>query len=409
MTLPAHNVTYTRRSQHLDSFRRYLTDSPTPERFAAILRSTDGGDVAAAIELQEEMEAKDAHLQGVANTRRLALTALPWDVIPDPNAKDQAAAELAAEFVSETLRKVQGWEAGLDHLATAIGPGVAAMELIWNRGKLVEVIPVPGDRLEGDVIDGSGVFMLTDDHLTEGIRISGHKFVLFTPSVRGGFHPLRVTITRAQAYLWIIKHYTIADWAAFNETYGQPVRMAKFKQAATEEEQTTVRNMLENMGSDLWGMFTDQVDVEFLETARNAQPYGDMVEWIERKQSILFLGQTLTTEPNQIGSLALGAVHDSVRAALTLSDIKNEAIAIQKQVFRWVVRFQFPGRDMPLPLFHRQPAESRNLDADRVELEKLRYLREAGLPVDPEVVYERLGVPPPKTRESSQQRSLETV
>ena len=405
MPLPSHNTRFTKRSTYLDSYRRYLTDSPTPSRIASIIRSTDTGDVAAAIELNEEMEAKDAHLQGVANTRRLALTALPWDVIPDADAKDQPAAEAAAEFVSETLRKVNGWNEGLDHLAAAIGPGISVLELVWNRGKLIEVVPVPGDRLVGDIADGSGVYVTTDEHPYDGIKAGGSKFVVFTPTVRGGFHPLRVTITRAQAYLWVIKHFAVADWSGFAETYGQPVRMANVKAAATPEEQEVVKDMLQNMGSDLWGMFTDNVDVKFLEAARNSEPFSGMVEWIEKKQAILYLGQTLTTEPGNIGSLALGQVHDSVRAALTLSDIGHEAQMVRWQVFRWLVRFQWPGRDIPLPLFHRQPAEARNIDMDRIDLEKLRFLKESGLGVDPEVVYERLGIPQPKEKPQSSQAS----
>lgn len=398
MPLPSLHSKFIRHSSTLDTWRRYLTDSPTPERIAATLRATDTGDIAAAIELNEEMESKDAHLQGVANTRRLALTALPWDIVPDADAEDQAGAEEAATYVRERLRTVGGWEDGLVHLSTAIGPGMAVLELVWNRGELVEVVAVPGHRLIGELFDGSGVTIETDEQRIDGVQARNPKFVVFMPSSRAGF-PLRVTITRAQSYLWIIKHFSIADWSSFLEVFGTPFRSATMKPGAAPGEQDTVAEMLKNMGSDTWGVFSENVDVKFLEANRGVQPYEGMVDWIERKQSILYLGQTLTTEQGTVGSLALGQVHDSVRAALTLNDIKLETTAVKDQILKWMVRFRFPDRELPVPIFRRNPVEQRNIEADRLEMDKLKFMAERGLPVDSEVVYERLNIPQPK-RES---------
>lgn len=386
---------HVRHSTLIDDSRRYLTDAPTAEKVAQWWKAVDQGDIAMAVEVNEEMEAKDAWLQAMANKRRLSLTALSWRVEPNEHAADQELAQEAADFVQETYRKVHRWKDGLKHLATAIGPGIAVLELVWNRGRLVEVWPVPGSRLEGSVYGDEGVFVITDDELVQGIPAVEPKFVVYQPQARAGF-PLAVTITRAQATLWLLKHFAIADWSAFSETFGQPTRLANVADNVQGTALIKVEDMLKNMGSDTWGVFPEGVTVAMLEAARGSNPYETMIDWIEKKQAVLYLGQTLTTEPGAVGSLALGRVHESVQAALTVSDIANEADVIDDQISRWLVRFRWPGQDVPVPHWVREVEQPVNLDADRLVLDKLRLMAERNLPVDPDWIYNALGIAQPK-------------
>ncbi|MBK8268028.1 MAG: DUF935 family protein [Planctomycetes bacterium] len=64
-----------------DLFRDYPADGLTPQRLISIFREADAGSLSAQMELYEQMEEKDAHLYSVANTRRLAVTGLPWEVV----------------------------------------------------------------------------------------------------------------------------------------------------------------------------------------------------------------------------------------------------------------------------------------------------------------------------------------
>lgn len=386
---------HVRHSVLLDSHRRYLTDAPTAEKVAQWWKSVDEGDIALAVEVNEEMEAKDLHLQSVATKRRLGLTALKWRVEPNEHAADQSMAEEAADFVQETFRKVHRWKDGLTHLVTAIGPGIAVLELVWNRGRLVEVWPVPANRLEGSVFGDEGVFVITDDDLLQGVPAKQPKFVVYQPQARAGF-PLAVTITRAQATLWLLKHFAIADWSAFSETFGQPTRLANVADNVQGAALTKVEDMLKNMGTDTWGVFPEGVTIAMLEAARTSNPFETMIEWIERKQSVGYLGQTLTSEPGVVGALALGRVHESVQAALTVSDIENEADVIDDQISRWVVRMRWPGQDVPVPHWVREVEQPVNLDNDRLTLEKLKYMDERGLRVDDDWIYSALGIAQPK-------------
>ena len=384
-----------RHSQTLDTTRRYITDAPTPEGFAQWMQSIDDGDLAAAIEMAEEMEAKDAHLQGVVNARRQAITSLPWDIVPDPDAQDQEAAGIAADYVRHQLSRLSSWSETLEHLATAIGPGLAVTELVWAYGRLTKTVDVPGHRLIANNTTNQGVYVLTDEEQMQGVEAIGPKWLVYTPQTRAGF-PLRVTMMRAQAWLWLIKHFAKADWTGFAEVFGQPVRTAQHPKDMPDSQKTALADMMRDMGSDGWAMFPEGVTLEFKEVARSNQPFEAMIDWVERKQAILYLGQTLTTEPGAVGSLALGQVHDNVRASLTLSDLTKERGILREHVFRPMLRFRWPGVAVPVPVFQRQVTEARDLDSERLDLEKFRYLQERGLAVDDEVIYDRLGVPPPK-------------
>ena len=389
-----------RRSQYLDNNWRYLTDLPSVEKFAGYLKSADDGDIGAMVELNDEMEAKDAHLQAMASRRREALTALDWEIVPDEKTPDKNTAKAAADFVQEEFDRVRGWPGSLEHLAFAIGPGISAVELVWNRGRLVETVDVPGHRLQGSFYGHAGVYLATDDSL-DGVLMMSPKFVIHTPDSRAGY-PLRVTITRAQAVLWVFKHFALTDWGAFNEIFGQPVRLGKYEDGTQDSVKTEVRTMMENMGTDLWAVLPKSVEVQFLEAARATQPYSAMIDWLESRQTILYLGQTLTTEQGSIGSLALGKVHENVRASITLSDIQKEARTIENQVIRPMIRFRWPNQPVPMPHFKRKIIEARNLDADRLEMDRIRLARELGLIIDEDVLYDRLGLPQPKQQQPEQ-------
>jgi len=377
----------------LDSYRRYLTDGTTPSKLATLLSSIDQGDVAAACELQEEIEAKDAHIQSVAARRREALTALDWTIQPEIDSEDASADEVAT-YCEKQLRKLPMWATTLEHLATAIGPGIAVTELLWRAGELIETVDVPGDRLTCDPAVSNRVRVTTGEDLVEGVMTYSPGFIVHTPTSRAGY-PLRVTLVRATAFLWIAKHFAMSDWTAFCEIFGQPVRLGYYDEGVSPEARSTMEDMLKNMGSDCWGLFPRGTEVELLEAARGTEPFSTLVEKIDAKLSILYLGQTLTTEAGPIGTQALGRVHENVSKSINVSDAKTEARTIRNQVLAPMVQLHWPGQRKPVPYFHREVVSEINLEERRLRLEELRFAKELGMRMDPAWLFEELDIPQP--------------
>lgn len=381
-----------RRSESLDTTRRYITDRPTPSGLASMLKAVDQGDIAALAEIAEEIEGKDPIIQGLARTRREAVTALEWSV--EPRTDEEVDIE-TAEALQADLDAIDQWDETLEHLATAIGAGVAVSELIWNRGVLVETNDVPGHRLASDTLTSADLVVLTDDEMVNGIPVDEGKFITFTPNSRAGF-PVRVTLTRATIWTWIIKHHATADWTAFSEVFGMPIRTAHYEEDAPDKVKTELKTMLENMGPDLWAMFPKGVEFEMKEAARGVQPFEALIEMCNKSLAILWLGQTLTTDVGDRGSFAAAQVHDNIRASIMLGDVKNERRLIEQQVLRPMVRLRWPGAGRATPKWTRRIIEAKNLDADRLVMEQIRLAREAGLPIDNDDLYEMLRVPIPK-------------
>lgn len=385
----------TRFSKSKDTFRRYLTDNPSPLNFASILRSVDHGDLAALLELNEEMEAKDARIQAVVTTRRRALTALDWTIEPDENG-EQGLARMAADYVGGLLREMPTWPTTLEHLATAIGPNIAVTELIWKRAELYATVDVPGHRLTGNPFVGQGVFVETDDEPL-GVEVKPGKFVLYHPNERAGF-PMRVTMTHAVVLPFLIKHFSVADWAAFSELFGTPWRWVQSEDGIPPDDLETVKDMIANLGTDTAASLPAGVELKTLEVSGRGEVFKELGEWADATISILYLGQTLTTEVGDKGSFAAAKVHDNVRADLLLADIKHEARMVREQIIRPICLLKFPAlTSVPCPHFKRKLFERRDTDSERMDLDQINAAQALRLPLDVDEVYDRLGFTKPES------------
>lgn len=375
----------------VDEYRRYVTDSPTPERMATWLRSVDDGDIAALCEMTDEMIAKDAHLTGVAETRRGAVTALDWDIEMNPDDPDPGIAEAKADYCRAKLFELTNFDEALDHLAEGIGPNVAVLELLWDRAELTGIVTVPGHRLTGDPMgQRPGVFVETET--SQGVPTSPGKWIVHHPNPAGGF-PLRRTLTHATVFPWLMIHFTRVDWMAFSELYGHPLRIAKWTDDVPDDDRTAVETMLREMGSDVAGSFPENVNIEFLQASGTGEIFANQAEYAERKMSIAWLGQTLTTDVGKTGSgaFALGKVHNNIRQDLLSKDLKAEKRTIEQQLLAPMVGLRFPDSPSPPPLWRRVIEEARDLDQERIGMEKLDRATSLGLTVKTDEVYETLG------------------
>jgi len=384
----------TRYSRMLDAYRRKVTDDPTPAKMAALLTAVDSGDIAALCQLQEEIEAKDGRIQAVAATRRMALTALEWEIEPD---NDMPVAKYAADYIDYVLRRLASWPTTLEHMATAIGPNVAVFEMVFDRmANLVATIDVPGHRLRGHPYNDRGVYIEIDEELF-GVHAWPGKFVVYHPNECAGF-PFRKTLTHASVVPFLMKHFSRADWMAFSELYGVPWRWTEEDPAASvgDDDRATALELIENMSSDAAANLPAGIQLKVLELGnRSGDTFQNQMEWADTTLAILYLGQSLTTDIGDRGSFAAAKVHDNVRADLLISDIAKELRAIREQVFRPMLDYKFPEMKVPVPHFKRKLVSKRDVDSERLDLDQIRTAKELGLPLRTDEVYERLGFSKP--------------
>ncbi len=377
-----------------DTWRDYPSSNLTPSRLFAILREADAGHPAAAMQLYEEMEEKDPHLYAVANTRRLALTGLDWTITPDPRAENRDLAMATANHARNILSRTSGFDDTLQHLALATGRNIAIAELVWtqkgDRLVLSETVPVDFTRIVFDDTDQPRI--LTDDARFDGIDLAPNKFILHTPHCTTG-HATRGGLLRVTAMAYLAKNLALKDWMIFAETFGMPVRIARYEPSATPEEKREMLHMLESLGANAAGIFSRAVDLQIVEANRGnaGPPYERLLDFLNREISKAWLGQTLTTDTTGAkGSLSATTVHEQVRQDILTDDIRKEANTIKRDILTPLILFRF-GPDAPVPNFTRKVNRARTAQplADLIAT----AVNELGAQIPADWAHDQLGLP----------------
>jgi len=388
-----------------DSVRDYPSAGLTPSRLLAILKDADDGWLSAPMQLFEEMEEKDAHLYAVANTRRLALTGLGWQVISAADVVegiDRGPADEAAAYCREVLFSLDSLDDALQHLSLAIGRNIALAEIIWDvaGGELrpVDLVPVDFTRIVFDEMDNPKI--LTQDEPRDGIKLPPNKFIVHTPHSVSG-HPQRGGLLRVTAMVYLAKNLALKDWMIFAEVFGMPVRIARYEPSATAEEKRELLTMLESLGSNAAGIFSRAIELQVIEAGRGSPgpPYRQLVDFLNREMSKAWLGQTLTTETSgQGGSFAASRVHDIVRQDVLADDIRKECQTIRRGLLGPLARLRF-GPDVPVPYFRRKLKQS----GDTSQLAEVldAAVNRLGISVPLGWAHEALGVPRAQANEAT--------
>jgi len=345
-----------------DRWRDYPADGLTPSQLVSILRAADDGAVGEAMALFEQMEEKDPHLYSVANTRRLALTGLRWQVVSAAEVReglDQVAADEAAACCREALGEIDRFEEVLQHLSLAMGRNIALAENVWEaRGdelRLLDIVPVAFERLAFDAMGSPRV--LTKEEPYDGIELPANKFVVHTPQTVMG-HPMRGGLLRVSALAYLGKHLAMKDWMVFAEIFGMPVRIARYEPSATPEEKRELLSMLQSLGADAAGIFSQAVELQLLEAGQGKAPppYENICNFFNRELSKAWLGSTLTAESavQRTAPFSRGPeVHNEVRLDLRQDDIVKEGRTIRRDVLGPITRMRL-GPAAPVPFFQRR-------------------------------------------------------
>lgn len=368
--------------QELDQPER-ISDDLTFVRLATLLRDGDKGDIATLVQLWQEMNAKDARLRGVVQTRINALTGLEWEIVGD---------DAAAIYVREVIEGMKSFTDALRTLAKGIPVNIAALELIWSGVRLVRLKGVPHSRFIVDWTKSPDLRLMahTGD---EGFIPPANKFVIHVPD-RSSINPWADTIAVSQAKLWLAKNLVWADWAHFAELFGQPIRIGSYSDGEDEGEKTRLLNAMRDLGNEAYAIKHVNSLIEFIEVGnRQLQPFADMIEYIERNQAVGLLGGNLTTDTTGgTGTFAAASVQNLIRRDLLLEDVKAERHSIETGIFAPMVALRFPGQAVKVPEFVRDIPEAVDV---AVNVQALNSAGLIGLKVTNGEAYRMLGITPP--------------
>ena len=364
----------------------------TPQRLAALLRSTAEGSQRNYLTLAEEMKERDTHYAAVLGVRKRAVSGIEPAV---EAASDDAADQKLADAVRDLIRKPPFGEM-LDDSLDALGKGYSAVEIIWDRSAS-EWRPARYEWRDPrffvfDLEDGRTLRLLDEADSYRGVALAPYKWIVHVPRLKSGL-PLRGGLARLVALAYMVKAYAITDWTAFAEVFGMPLRLGRYGPNATEDDIRTLISAVANLGTDAAAVLPDTMRIDFTEPG-NRTGGGGLFErlavYLDKQVSKAVLGQTMTSDDGS--SRAQAQVHDAVRGDILRSDARQLANTLNRDLVRPFIDLNHgPQKQYPrllLPL--NEPEDIAAL------VNALAKLVPMGLKVEASVIRDKLGLPDPE-------------
>lgn len=379
----------------LTGVRAVLSDHPsrglTPERLTRILLEAEEGDATRFLELAEDMEEKDLHYLAQLNTRKRAVAQLQITV---ESASDAAEDVRAADLVREFLRRDDLEEVLVDVL-DAVGKGYSVCEIIWDvsgRTWMPADLRWRDPRWFGfDPADGTTLKLR--DGAAGLVPLTPYKYVVHVHKAKSGL-PIRGGLARAAAWAYLFKNFTVKDWVAFAEVYGQPYRVGTYHPTASVDDRAALLRAVASIGTDAAAIMPQGMMIEFLEAARSGSIdlYERLCAYLDAQVSKAVVGQTLTADVSTNGgSRALGEVHDKVRGDIMRSDSRQLAATLNRCLVRPIVDLNLGPRRAYPRLLIGLPDELSTTQ----KIDSLTKLVPLGMRVETGTVRDLLGFPEP--------------
>ncbi len=370
----------------------------TPARIATILREADDGDPARFHDLLREIEDRDLHLLGVLASRKRAVANLAWQVVPSGTTDRDVA---IAAWAQEQVANIGNLEDGFMDLLDAVHQGVAFVELNWQRVGRAVVVESLDYRPQGWFLpnpENIREWRVRDVGHPIGLELPAYRFICHTSQAKSGFNSQKA-LGRTLLWWWLFKNVAMKDWATYSELFGAPLRVGKYPAGSKPDDVDAMYDALVRLGVDAVAAIPADMQIEFV-TASNSGS-GDvqerLVRFCDRAISKGVLGQTLTTEADETGTQALGTVHEGVRQDILVSDAKQLARTLTRDLVRPLVLFQW-GNQVAPPRFEflTEPEADRKVEAEGQEIRAKVFAaaRQLGVPVTLQQVQQELGIRP---------------
>lgn len=358
------------------------------------LEESELGDLSNIADLFEDMEERDGHLFSEIGKRRLAVTNLE-DYQLQPPKNPTPAEQKAYEQVLEMWEAIPNKESLIYQMSDAIGKGLSAIELTWKQVgnlytiKSADLKPLAWFKLTGSSFDQ----IKLRDANNQLHDLWQYGWLTHWHNPRSGYNS-RNALYRALVIPYLLKNYSIQDWAEFNEKYGQPLRVGKYDASATAEQKEVLRKAVTHLGHNAAGIIPKSMEIELVNIGGSLghTSYLEFIQYIDKIISKCILGGTLTSDNSSTGSYSLGMVHEEVRQDIFKSDVRQIAATISEQLIL-PLSLNFPAFSVD-----RYPRLVASIE-DEVSLnefsEAVNKLVGAGVKLPFDWIYSKLKIPKP--------------
>jgi phage gp29-like protein len=301
--------------------------------------------------IYDEMQ-KDTQVRCCLNTKKFAVLAKGWDVLPASN--EPADVEIA-RFVKFCLEDMRGSvQDALFKVLDSVAKGFSIAEINY---KVISDGPYAGmiglDSLKAkdpaafgfDMDEFLNIRALT--HLRQGFGgqadLPVEKFIIYTYMPQYEL-PHGQSDLRAAYKHWWSKEVILKFWNMYLEKFGMPTAKGTYRRGTPKDQQDELLRVLDKIQQETAIVVPEDVAIELLEAQRRGDAgYRDAVEFHNKQIAKAILGQTLTSdEGTRVGSLALARVHQDV-LYFYLEKLKRdlEESVMREQLIRRLVEMNY--------------------------------------------------------------------
>jgi len=325
----------------VDYFSGYLTYFPNPD---SILETESNGE---GIRLYDKIE-KDSHAYSVLQTRYLSIVGKEWEVIPANTKKNpgrpgkNTREQQIADFVTGVFENAN-FDQMRSELLQAILYGYYVIEVLWDvndEGKIVIKKFVGKHPRRFCFTTRRELRLITPEALVEGISVPDRKFIIFQWG--DSDNPYGKGLGQKLWWPAWFKKHGIKFWLIFLEKYGMPTTVGKYPAGTPKPKQDELLSAIRAIQTSSAIKIPDGMIVELLEATRQGHvTYETLCEYMDKQVSKAVLGQTLTSDTGNVGSLAMAQVHNTVRQDLMEADADLLDACLNETVIKWLVDYNF--------------------------------------------------------------------
>ena len=313
----------------------------------------------------------DLHLAGVLAKRLKGVTKVPIEFSRDGVPDEEINRQLASPWMKQLREEIilaQFW-------------GFSLLQFYTDDEGDIRFYSVP--RKHYDPVNQVLLRHQTDSN---GTPISEFPNMLFV----GGERDLGTLAQILVAVLYKRNNY--ADWAKYCELYAIPIQEYTYN-AGDEETRRQLLLDARQRGNNAVYIHPAESNFQFVESnakSGTSELFKDFTDYWDNQIAVRVLGNTLTTSASSTGTQALGTVHKAVEEELNEDDCNTVLDVLNYYM---------------LPIFESlgfNVSGGKFVSAKRKEVDTARqadiYLKmqQLNLPLDPDDVYETLGVKKPE-------------
>lgn len=411
---------------------------PTPAQLRQAILAVDS-DPRQMLDIIRKVPIADPHMLGLLETKKDAPLGYEWEVVPGKGMEDNLEEKKKCEEITNRLVKTN-FDDALNYISNGMTFGHSVTIPHWmldsnnkyypefesidyvhfakKNGKL-HLIADKNDKEFMLTLGNNSLLVPNNDQTSLSYYLANAQDLAWIPLPEDQLMIVEYNpfdgltkdyiggLMRPSLYLSLLKYYDILDWAKFNELFGMPLRIGEFDPVLSSDEAiSTLKSAVKNLGVDAAAVIDSTTNIKFADAkigGSGQSAYESFKDFVEAKQSILILGQTLTTEiTSKYGSKALGTIQNLVRmdkmwAFLIRAKKKITHTIISKDYF---YNYGIAPNNI-YPLFRWQTNENKDF---QMMAGVINDLSNSGLSMSKEYIYDKfkeVGVAPPKDEADS--------